>query len=328
MNITSKISIIIPIYNAENYLHRCIDSILNQTFRDFEALLVDDGSPDRSGEICEYYAKQDDRIRVFHKKNGGVSDARQYGLDKAGGEYTIHIDPDDWIEANMLEEMYAKADQEKADMLIVDFYNENPLGQLYVTQKPTKEDCNFVLHDMFDGKLWGSLWNKFIRKSCYEKYNVKFPKDINLWEDLFVCCSLLQNPLKVSYLSKAFYHYDNISNKGSFVRKISLKSIYWQDAFIKSFSNIMTSEELYFRKENTLQRAFAGHVMNGNELRKLYPEINERYIQMHKNDLFHPESLTCSLILRSYPDRLVYVLYKFSDYFVNIYRNLRAKIRM
>lgn len=320
-----KISIIVAIYNAEKYLKRCIDSILNQAFKDFELLLVDDGSLDKSGNICDEYAKQDDRIKVFHKKNGGVSGARQYGIDRSIGEYTIHIDPDDWIDPNMLIEMYAKATQEESDILIVDFYNESRFGKIYITQKPTWEDNISILHDMFEGKLWGSLCNKLIRKSCYEKYNVSFPKDINLWEDLFVCCLLLRNSLKVSYLPKAFYHYDNISNQGSLVRKISLKSIYWQDSFINSFSDVMTDDELYFRKENTLQRAFVGHIMSGKELRNLYPEINEKYIQLHKRDILHPESLSCSLILRSYPDKLVYTFFRIGNYLVNIYRILRSK---
>ena len=103
-----KISVIVPVYKAEAYLHRCVDSLLAQTFQDFEVLLVDDGSPDRSGEICDEYARKDSRVRVFHKENGGVSSARQYGMDHAQGEYTIHADPDDWVEPTMLEELYRK----------------------------------------------------------------------------------------------------------------------------------------------------------------------------------------------------------------------------
>lgn len=104
MNKVPKISVIVPVYKAEAYLHRCVDSIIAQTFTDWELLLVDDGSPDRSGDICDEYASKDARIRVFHKENGGVSSARQKGLDEAIGEYTIHADPDDWVEPTMLEE--------------------------------------------------------------------------------------------------------------------------------------------------------------------------------------------------------------------------------
>ena len=119
-----KISIIVPVYKAENYLHRCVDSILTQTFSDFEVLLIDDGSPDKSGYICDEYARKDSRVRVFHKENGGVSSARQCGIDNAYGEYTIHADPDDWVEPTMLEELYAKAMDEDADMVICDYYED------------------------------------------------------------------------------------------------------------------------------------------------------------------------------------------------------------
>ena len=100
-----KVSIIVPVYKAEKYLNRCVDSILAQTFTDFELLLIDDGSPDRSGEICDEYAKKDSRIRVFHKKNGGVSSARNLGLDNVLGEYVTFVDSDDWVEPDFVETM-------------------------------------------------------------------------------------------------------------------------------------------------------------------------------------------------------------------------------
>ena len=117
-----SVSIIVPVYKAEAYLHRCVDSILAQTFTNWELLLIDDGSPDRSGAICDEYASKDARIRVFHKENGGVSSARQKGQDEAQGEYTIHADPDDWVEPTMLEELYKKAKEDDADMVICDYY--------------------------------------------------------------------------------------------------------------------------------------------------------------------------------------------------------------
>lgn len=117
-----KVSVIVPVYKAEGYLHRCVDSILAQTFIDWELLLIDDGSPDRSGEICDEYAQKDSRVRVIHKENGGVSSARQRGLDESVGEYTIHADPDDWVEPTMLAEMYQKAKHEDADIVMTDFF--------------------------------------------------------------------------------------------------------------------------------------------------------------------------------------------------------------
>ena len=112
------ISIIVPVYKAELYLHRCLDSILAQTLTNFELLLIDDGSLDGSGRLIDEYAKKDKRVKSFHKVNGGVSSARQFGLDRAVGEYVIHVDPDDWVEPNMLEELYTKAKTDNTDMVI------------------------------------------------------------------------------------------------------------------------------------------------------------------------------------------------------------------
>lgn len=157
-----SVSIIVPVYKAEAYLHRCLDSILAQTFTDWELLLVDDGSPDRSGVICDEYAAKDDRIRVFHKENGGVSSARQKGQDEAQGEYTIHADPDDWVEPTMLEELYKKAKADDADMVICDYYMNDGENQTYITQKPTVLDRKTVLGELLFQQLHGSCWNKLV----------------------------------------------------------------------------------------------------------------------------------------------------------------------
>lgn len=114
-----KISVIVPVYNVETYLKRCIDSILTQSFRDFELLLIDDGATDCSGTICDEYIAKDDRIRVFHKPNGGAADARNYGIDHAKGAYLTFIDPDDYVVCNFLEAMYCMITKHQADVALV-----------------------------------------------------------------------------------------------------------------------------------------------------------------------------------------------------------------
>lgn len=216
--LSPKISVIVPVYKAEAYLHRCVDSLLAQTFQDFEILLIDDGSPDRSGEICDEYAKKDKRIRVFHKENGGVSSARQCGIDNAKGEYTIHADPDDWVESTMLEELYKKAKEDDADMVICDFYNEEKDNTTYVAQTPSSLHHETVLCELFQ-QVHGSCWNKFIRRICYERFNIKFPLELSYCEDLYVNVCLLSNEINISYLPKAFYHYDQYTNLDSLVHR-------------------------------------------------------------------------------------------------------------
>lgn len=213
-----KVSVIVPVYKAENYIHRCIDSILAQTMPDFEVLLIDDGSPDRSGEICEEYAQKDSRVRVIHKENGGVASARQLGMDKAQGEYIIHADPDDWIEANMLKSLYAKAIKTDADIVICDFYYNN---DTYVRQQPSALDNETVLKELFQ-QLHGSCWNKLIKRSCYNKYEIRFKQSLVYCEDLTFWVRLLKYPIKIDYLPQAFYHYvqhDNTSIVHTYMNK-------------------------------------------------------------------------------------------------------------
>lgn len=246
------VSVIVAVYKAEAYLKRCVDSLLAQTFRDFEILLIDDGSPDRSGEMCDEYARQDSRVRVFHKENGGVSSARQCGLDNARGEYVIHADPDDWVEPEMLEEMYRKAKEEDADMVICDYYIEEKGETKYVIQRPSALDSETVMRELFQ-QLHGSCWNKLVRRVCYSQYQIQFPLELSYCEDVFVNACLLSHGIKVGYLPKAFYHYDQDVNPNSLVcrpvniileQEQRLHQLFKERVFPESFLYI----DLYLKK--------------------------------------------------------------------------------
>ena len=241
-----KISIIVPVYKAENYIHHCIDSILSQTFTDFEVILVDDGSPDKSGEICDEYAASDNRVRVFHKENGGVSSARQCGMDNAQGEYIIHTDPDDWVEPNMLEDLYNKAIEDNADIVICDFYEEYKNKQIYRSQKPSALDNETVLLELLSEKLHGSCWNKLVRRSCFDMYNIKFPREFSLNEDLYVNMSLMRNTLRVSYLPKAYYHYQIGLNLNVITSKRHYSEQHFSEDVVKiqKFTDMMKGHKL------------------------------------------------------------------------------------
>ena len=141
------VSIIVPVYKAEKYIHQCIDSLLTQTYRNIEVILVDDGSPDHCGKICDEYAAKDCRVKVIHQQNGGVSVARQTGIDHATGEYSIHADPDDWVELNMIEELVAKAVSDNADMVICDYISEGLYGQTYNSSNlPSRLSTDDLIH--------------------------------------------------------------------------------------------------------------------------------------------------------------------------------------
>ena len=243
-----KVSVIVPVYNAEKYLRKCVDSILAQTFRDFEVILVDDGSPDRSGAICDEYAQKDPRVRVIHKENGGVSSARQCGLDNARGEYTIHADPDDWIEPDMLEALYAKAKAEDADMVICDYYVEFGKKTELKQQQPSALDSETVLREMFQ-RLHGSLCNKLVRRACYKDFQISFPPEVHYSEDLYVVVSLLLHSIKVAYIPRAFYHYNQTANPNSISRSAGKHTYEWFVAANERISSLLDEKRFATEKE-------------------------------------------------------------------------------
>lgn len=268
-----KVSVIVPVYKAEAYLHRCVDSLLAQTFTDFEVLLVDDGSPDGSGKICDEYARKDSRIKVFHKENGGVSSARQYGLDNAVGEYTIHADPDDWVKPDMLKELYNKAKEEDADMVICDYYLDG-IERKYVNQRPSNCDCQEVLCDLMFQNLHGSLWNKLIRRVCYETYDVRLPRGLDYCEDVITLVQLWQNSIKIIYVNKAFYYYDQHINENSITRSYTKKTYMMRCLYLNYLKKYL-SEELYDKVYATqfslvAQEAFFKNAFSNREFFEIY----------------------------------------------------------
>lgn len=245
MNAT-QISVIVALYNASQYLRQCIDNILSQTFQDFELLLVNDGSTDNTGEICDEYAKRDKRIRVFHEQHKGVWHSRQVGIDNASGEYSIHIDADDWALPNMLEEMYWTAVGENADILICDYIEETKQGSIYRCQRPTALLTEEVTEDIINrnGKLWGALWNKLIKTKCYRDNNVCFPEGMNMCEDSVTVCRLLEHRPRLSYLPKAFYHYDRTCNQSSLTNKYLNVSVDFYEQEIRYREEILALSQI------------------------------------------------------------------------------------
>ena len=277
-----KVSIIVPVYKAEKYLHRCLDSIIAQTFKDWELLLVDDGSPDNSGKLCDEYAQKDSRIKVFHKKNGGVSSARQMGLDNATGEYTIHADPDDWVEPTMLEELYAKAIEDNADMVICDYFNEYTDRQVYTPSKYVGYlDSDYVFRQILSTRMAAAVWNKLIRRSVIISSGAMFPP-ISYAEDAFFVCQVLRFKPIVTYFNKAFYHYDHILNSSSLSRFVSESIIkdrlYFDNYFSSALDAKEYAEELLLTKRTTKELAWFVPNFSRKEFIQIHPEINTYYL--------------------------------------------------
>ena len=206
------ISVIVPIYNMEKLMRKCLDSILAQTFTEYECLLIDDGSRDGSPAICDEYEAKDPRFKAYHKANGGLSDARNFGLAHAIGEYTIFFDPDDWVDKECLKEMYSKALESNADMVICDIFYNDPYSEKYSSQKPTSTDHWDVLEDLLVCRVQAFTVTKLIRRALYVEYKIEYPKGIYGREDLYAMCCLLKNDINISYLPKAYYHYMHYGN--------------------------------------------------------------------------------------------------------------------
>lgn len=267
------ISIITAVFNVEKYINKCINSILNQTFTNFELLLIDDGSEDQSGIICDHYALKDNRIRVFHKKNGGVASARKLGTEMAQGLFSIHIDPDDWIDNNMLEEMYNQIIAEKADLLIADYYVETPDKTIYINKKPNSLSSKDLLSDLLKGTFFGGLCHKLVRHSIYQKYKIQYYEGINYCEDFLIWAQLLQHSLNTTYLNKAYYHY-YVGNSNSISRNYTIESYHQRKKFYytlqeiipKNYRNLLSHIATSIKLE-----AFYNGLMNRKEFREFAP---------------------------------------------------------
>ena len=196
-------------------MRRCIDSLLTQTFTDYELLLIDDGSKDDSWSICQEYARKDARIGIYHKENGGLSDARNYGLSKAIGKYTIFADPDDWVSPEGLDRLYATAEREQADMTMCDLYREDEYSRHYVCQRPQSLQAAEVLKELF-ANIEGFTVNKLIRRDVYTRFDISYPKGIYGCEDQYTMAAILLHDIKIAYEPVAFYHY--MYNSGSLTR--------------------------------------------------------------------------------------------------------------
>ncbi len=232
-----KISVIVPVYNTEKYLHRCIDSILAQTYTDFELLLIDDGSADSSGAICDEYAQKDSRVRVFHKANGGVSSARNLGLDNAQGEWITFVDADDWVEAKFLEILFVYEGFDFATC----YYNaigwkewiaSPPQDQLYYTH----DIKNCISHNILS---WNTPWCKMYKNEIVKKNNCRFNVRINLGEDTLFVYQYLKYVSSIRISSEALYNYNSLP-----ILSLSKKKKTWDEVSISLNLILDSIEEL------------------------------------------------------------------------------------
>lgn len=216
-----KISIIIPVYKAEPYLGKCLDSVVGQTYRNLEIILVDDGSPDGCGIICDEYAKQDGRITVIHQNNGGVSSARNAGLRRVTGSYIGWVDSDDWIEPDMYEYLLKNIIDHDADIAVCgrcERYREKTVNRCW--QKTEVLDTESALRLLLEnGQMQNFLWDKLWRRELFR--NIYFPEG-KTYEDIAIMHRLFERAEKIVCLNETKYHY--VQHPGSIVADTSLEN--------------------------------------------------------------------------------------------------------
>lgn len=203
------ISVIVPVYNMENYLERCVNSILQQTYEKLEIILVDDGSTDASPKMCDAFAEKDGRIKIVHKENGGLSDARNAGLAVATGDYIGYVDSDDWIEHNMYERMYNACIEQDAQLCVCRYFNEyadRTEGGGSGESIPLTRDALLQIYIGGHAQyvIYNSVWSKLFRRSLVE--GVTFPKGRNS-EDIMYTTRAFCKLDKAVYLDECLYHY-------------------------------------------------------------------------------------------------------------------------
>ncbi len=326
MNQAPKVSIIVPVYKAEKYLHRCVDSILAQTFTDFELLLVDDGSPDRSGDICDQYAAADPRVRVFHKPNGGVGSARNLGLDNTCGEWITFVDADDFCETTYLENFspYGSIENELIIQGYKTFVNDNILAGKNFEQKLYNKGS--IVEGLIENDLltFGAPYCKLFKKKIIQKYNIEFSTKYSYGEDTYFFFDYLTHVHHMSMVDGCGYLYQ-CNNSES----LSMKNHDFNDLllFADESLNLLRLIDDDKKLEIAYSRSYVG--LYSRALANMYrlgysrKERVNHIAEIHKNK----EHITCFKGLTLY--KAVYLLVKkcppfVADFFLYVNYKLRG----
>ena len=229
------ISVSVPVYNAEKYLRQCLDSLLNQTLRDIEIVVVNDGSTDGSEAICREYAERDSRVVLICKENGGLAAARQTALEASKGLYFCACDADDWVEPDMYERLYKKAVETDADIVMCDYWSEYPNGKkiasVYGKDPSMRKD---LLDDALNGEFPPQIWSKMFKRDMFQKYSLSWEPGINLGEDYLLTLKILQNNVQIVYVPCKLYHYRREYGGNSYTNNVTIGT-FQQSLFIRQW---------------------------------------------------------------------------------------------
>ena len=253
-----KVSVIVPVYNVEKYISKCLDTLVNQTLDDIEIIIVNDGSKDKSKEIIKKYEMQYlEKIKYYEKENVGLSDARNYGMKYANGEYIAFLDSDDYVELDMYEKMYEIAKKENSDMVECNFIWEYPnktrddIGEIYNNKKEMIEKIRVV------------AWNKLIKKEIVEKSKVSFPVGFR-YEDVEFTYKLIPYLNKVSFIKKPLVHYIQRENSISNMQNEKTKEIF---EVLDNVLRFYKENNFYEEYKNELEYVYTRYLLCSSLLR-------------------------------------------------------------
>lgn len=336
-----KITIIIPVYNVEKYIRQCLDSVINQTYRNLEIIVVDDGSPDNCGAICDEYAMLDERIIVIHKENGGVSDARNCGLAHCTGDYVYIMDSDDYIEQTAIEVLYENAVQTGADVIIADHYSFFDqatqvmhaffANEFYTDDRNVIDQIqNMVLHFTYapensiqkGGFGIGAPWTKLVKTELIVKNEIKFdPYVKGIFDDGLFALSVFQFAQSVSYIQKSIYHYRLLQT--SLIHKFTPNCM---EVNKRIFQRIREFSENYQRGESFIKAYYARVIRRMMNIFKTYlfhekfdktrKEKYKEFIQIFKEYDYHNAIYAVELNSLSKKQAFIVVLARLKLYYI------------
>ena len=269
------VSVIIPVYNAEKDIRRCVDSVLNQEYRDLELILVDDGSQDSTPAILDDIAAADDRVRVIHKPNGGVSETRNQALDLAAGKYVQFLDADDWIPTDSTKLLVRTMEEKNCDLVVGDFYRvvgENVARKGSILNEAVMSRLDYAEYMMESPSdyYYGVLWNKLYRRDIIEEYHLRMNRELHWCEDFIFNLDYLMHVNTVAALQVPVYYY--VKTEGSLVAQ-SMK-----------FSNIVKMKTSIYQYYDRFYR----NVLSEEEYRRVRPEIASFLVAAASDDAVIP----------------------------------------
>lgn len=287
-----KVSVIVPVYNGEKYLNRCIDSILSQTFTSFELLLINDGSIDKSGVICDEYANKDPRIRVFYKENGGVSSARKIGIKSAKGDFLCFVDADDYFIDNDALNKLISAYKEGDDIIIAGYCDDIELSS-------TEYVCGLL-----ENKIPWGVWSKLYKKSLFDENVSSIPEHFNIGEDLIMQLKLSHKIKgKIKCIKEDVYVLFNNPQSATHTRKYSIE---YEQQFISEIYSIIQEYDVQYSLLRLRLNSLRMLIANGVKV-----SYNDLWVEKLKVDsMEYPTSLIDKIVLNKYYSKLYRLLFQ------------------